>query len=104
MAVEIGLTAAQFIVGDRIGAREPPAPADLVEKLAEAPAPAEPPPTVAGLPQPESAQVAPRTASPEEPLRSSKPNGERQKMIRELVGQDEPAQRWRWRRRPSANA
>jgi len=93
MAVQIGLTAAQFIVGDRIVAREAPEPADLVEKLAEAPAPAEAPPTLADLPQPASAQVAPRAVSPEEPLRPPELNGEQQQLIRELVGQDEPARR-----------
>jgi hypothetical protein len=102
MATQIGLTATQFIAGDRVVTGEPPAPApaDVIEKLAEAPAPAEPAPlAVSSSPRPSPAHITPRPASQEQPVETPEQAAERQKLIRELLGEDEPAPRRRWRRR-----
>ena len=89
MAVELGLTDAQFIVGDDLVAAVPPAPADVVEKLDETEASAELPPAVASPPLPAPVQPAPRAMDLEVRTSPPEPDAERQMLIRELIGQDE---------------
>lgn len=65
MAAQIGLTATQFTAGARVVTSEPPAPAAVIEKLAEAPVPAEPAPVVvSNNPRPFTRARRPATCEP----------------------------------------
>jgi hypothetical protein len=95
LATQLGLTETQFIVGDRLVTDEPSPTAELVVSHPEAPAPPEPAAaTVPSSPRPSTTYFAPPPSRPPEPAEQA---AQRERRIRELLGQDEPAPRRRWR-------
>jgi hypothetical protein len=100
LATHLGLTETQFIAAERVVTDKPSAPVELVESHPEAPAPPEPATAaVPSSPLPSAPYVAPPPSRPPEPAETPEQVAQRQKRIRELLGQDEPAPRRRWRRR-----
>jgi hypothetical protein len=96
LAIEIGLTAPQFIAAERVVADEPPV---LPENVEEASVTAETAPVAApDFPRPSPAHVVPQCSRSEEPVETLEQAAERQKLINELLGHGEPARRRRWRR------
>jgi hypothetical protein len=96
LAIEIGLTAPQFIAAERVLADKPPV---LPENVDEASVAAETAPIAAlDPPRPSPAHVVPQCSRSEEPLETLEQAAERQKLIEELLGHGEPARRRRWRR------
>jgi hypothetical protein len=99
MATSIGLTALQFVVGDRVMAHELPALQSVIDNVDEASAAAETAPVVASdFPRPSPADVVPQCSASEEPVETLEQREERQRVINEMLGYGEPARRRRWRR------
>lgn len=100
LATQLGLTETQFTARERMVTDEPSPPTELIESHPEASAPPEPATaTVPSRLRPSTAYVAPPPSRPPEPAETPEQAAQRQKRIRELLGQDEPAPRRRWRRR-----
>lgn len=101
LAADIGLTAPQFIAGERLMADEPPVPPSIIDHVDETSVAVETAPVAApNLPRPSLKHVAPQRSTMEERVETSEQAAERQKLINELLG-EEPAPRRRWRRRPT---
>jgi hypothetical protein len=99
LATDIGLTAPQFIAGERVMADELPILPSITESVDEASVAAE---TGAGaapdLPRPSPEHGAPQRSTTEEPVETAVRAAERQKLIDEVLGHGAPARRRRWRR------
>lgn len=105
VAARIGLTATQLIARERVVADEPPVPAEPIDNRADASPSAEVTPvavTVPNAPPPVPVHT-PRPSTPQAPARTPEQVAERQKLIRELLGQEEPAGQRRWRRRTASS-
>lgn len=98
-AARVGLSAPQLIAVERVVTDEPSVPAMPIETVAEASPTADVAPVaVPDPPQPVPVHTPP-PSTPQAPARTPEQAAERQKLIRELLGQEEPAGRRRWRRR-----
>jgi hypothetical protein len=99
LAVEIGLTAPQFIAGECVMADEPPVLPSIIENADEASESAETGLTAAPSPPRSSSagDVSPhqRWDAPDE---TPKRSAEHQKLINEVLGHGEPTRRRRWPR------
>ena len=99
-AARVGLPSTQLIISERVATDEPPVPAQPVQTLANAPTAAETTPVPVPVPDPPKPPPAPTPQpSPQEPARTPEQAAERQRPIRQMLGQEEPAVRRRWRRR-----
>ena len=105
-AARVGLTDTQLIARERVVTDEPPVPTESIDSRTQRSTSAEP--TAAALPDPplhvpdppQPVPVhTPPLSTPPAPGRTLEQAAERQKLIRELLGQEEPAGRRRWRRR-----
>jgi hypothetical protein len=100
VATEIGLTAPQFITGERVMADEPPVLPVVIEKVDEGSVTVETAPVARSRsPRPSPARVAPQRSTTEEPVVTAEQAAEHQKLIDEVLGHGEPTRRRRWRRR-----
>jgi hypothetical protein len=100
LATQLDLTETQFIAGERVVTDEPLPPVDPVESHPETPAPPEP----AAATVPSKFTTFDRVSRPAAVTtpgagRDPEQVAQRQRRIRELLGQDEPGPRRRWRRR-----
>ena len=99
LAADIGLTAPQFIAGERVMADEPPVLPSIIENVDEASVPVETAPVAApNLPRPSPEHVVPQCSRSEEPVETPERAAERQKLINEVLGHEEPSRRRRWLR------
>ena len=99
LAADIGLTAPQFIAGERVMADEPPVRRSVIENVDEASVAVETAPVAApDLQRPSPAHVVPQCSSSVEPVETSEQAAERRKLINEVLGHEEPSRRRRWRR------
>lgn len=98
LARDIGLTAPQLIVGDRVVADGLPALRSVIENVDEAPVAAA---TARGpasdFPRPSPADIAPLRSRFDEHVETPEQAAERQQLINELLGRREPAGRRPWR-------
>jgi hypothetical protein len=98
-ALGVGLADTQLIAGDRVVTDESPVPAETLESVAEASTSAEATPVAVPDPPPPVPVHTPRPSRPQGPAATPEQAVERQKLIRELLGQEDPPARRRWRRR-----
>ena len=99
VATGLGLTAPQFITGERVMADEPPVLPVVIENVDEVSVAIETAPLAApDLPRPSPEHGAPQRSTTEEPVETAERAAEHQKLIDEVLGRGEPARRRRWRR------
>ena len=98
LAEDIGLTAPQLIVGERVMADELPVVPSVIAYVDEASVPAETAPVAApDFPRSSAAHIAPQCSTLDEPVEMPERAAERQKLINEVLGHEEPSRRRRWR-------
>lgn len=98
LAMDIGLTAPQLIVGERVMADELPVRPSVIETVDEESVAAETAPVAApDFPRPSAAHIVPQRQTLKEPVEPPEQAAERQKLINDVLGHGERARRRRWR-------
>jgi hypothetical protein len=99
VAVDIGLTAAQFSAGDRVMADEAPVLPVVIATVEEVSVAVETAPVAASdPPRPSPEYGAPPRPTTDEAAETAERAAEHQKLLDEVLGRGQPARRRRWRR------